>query len=84
MELCFHSYLCLHALNRGRLYVLPLYSLRIYVALLIAKYTRHYISWYGSEKKFILSYLIQFLNIRRSFNIMDYHLFIYLNTTHFP
>jgi len=30
------------------------------------------------KKKFNLSYLIQFLDTRRSFNIMDYHLFIYL------
>jgi len=78
MELCPQFFLCLHALNKGRLYVLPLYNLGIGVALLIAQYARHYVSWYGSEKKFILPYLIQFLDIRRSFNIMGYHLFIYL------
>lgn len=82
MELCLHFSICLHALNRGRLYVLALCSLRIHVVLLIVHFTRHYDSWYGSEKK--LSYLIHFLVIRRSFNFMYYHLFIYLNTTHLP
>lgn len=36
------------------------------------------------RKIFVYSYLIQFLDIRVNFNIMDYRLFIYLYTPQLP